>query len=135
MVFAVVYVAGDRELLILGLVKRRAATAGDEVADSIAQGAVKEMVVTAKALIKEHYDKPLVRSVMAQVGGEGMMGLSAAQRFPEDYDFINSTNVITGFSRGTVWQLWVWMATHDTEPVSFRPRQLCPESVDAKSPP
>ena len=74
-----------------------------------------EMIVTAKALIKVHYDKPLVRSVMAQVGGEGMMGLSAAQRFPEDYDFINSTNVITGFSRGTVWQLWVWMATHDTE--------------------
>src|SRR5205823_1864281 len=74
-----------------------------------------EMTVTAKALIKANYDKPLVRSVVAQVGGEAKLGLSSAQRFPEDYDVIDSTNVITRFSRSTAWQLWIWTATHGTE--------------------
>ena len=74
-----------------------------------------EMTVTAKALIKAHYEKPLLRSVVAQVGGEAKLGLNAAQRFPEDYDAIVSTNVITSFSRSAVFQFWGWMATHETE--------------------
>jgi feruloyl esterase len=74
-----------------------------------------EMTVTAKALIKAHYEKPLLRSVVAQVGGEAKLGLNAAQRFPEDYDAIVATNVITSFSRSAVFQFWGWMATHETE--------------------
>ena len=83
-----------------------------------------EMTVTAKALIKAHYDKPLVRSVVAQAGGEAKLGLGAAQRFPEDYDAVNATNVITRFSHSALWQMWMWMATHETEGSALPPQKL-----------
>ena len=83
-----------------------------------------EMTVTAKALIKAHYDKPLVRSVVAQAGGEAKLGLGAAQRFPEDYDAVNATNVITRFSHSALWQIWMWMATHETEGSALPPQKL-----------
>ncbi|OFW27935.1 MAG: hypothetical protein A3G76_09350 [Acidobacteria bacterium RIFCSPLOWO2_12_FULL_65_11] len=74
-----------------------------------------EMTIVAKALIKAHYSRPLLRSVVAQGGGGTMLSLSSAQRFPEDYDFIAATGMSSHFSRHTMGQLWVWMATHKDE--------------------
>src|SRR5262249_6932098 len=56
--------------------------------------AAHETVVVSKALIKAYYDTPLKYSVIAEGGGGTIAALSAAQRYPEDFD------VIAG-SRGT----------------------------------
>ncbi len=45
-----------------------------------------EMTVFSKALISAYYGSPLKYSVMAESGGGTIAALSAAQRYPEDYD-------------------------------------------------
>ena len=71
-----------------------------------------EMTVASKALIKAYYDRPLQYSVMAESGGGTIAALSAAQRYPEDYDVIAVTAMSSHLSRHTFGQMWVWYATH-----------------------
>src|SRR6185369_16498739 len=74
-----------------------------------------EMVVASKALIKAYYDTPLKYSVIAEGGGGTIAALSAAQRYPEDYDVIAVTGMSSYLSRHTFGQMWYWYATHDVE--------------------
>src|SRR5215510_4562419 len=74
--------------------------------------AAHEMTVASKAMIKAYYDTPLQYSVMAEGGGGTIAALSAAQRYPEDYDVIAVTGMSSYLSRHTFGQMWVWYATH-----------------------
>ncbi|HEY6346111.1 MAG TPA: tannase/feruloyl esterase family alpha/beta hydrolase [Bryobacteraceae bacterium] len=79
-----------------------------------------EMTVFAKALIAAYYDSPLKYSVMAESGGGTIAALSAAQRYPEDYDALAITSMSSYLSRHTFGQMWVWYATHQDD-ASFIP--------------
>src|SRR5262245_21750618 len=87
--------------------------------------AAHEMTVTAKAVIKAYYDAPLKYSVMAEGGGGTIAALSAAQRYPEDYDVIAVTGMSSYLSRHTFGQMWFWQATHKDE-ASFIPADKYP---------
>jgi len=82
-----------------------------------------EMTVAAKAFIKAYYDTPLKYSVMAEGGGGTIAALSAAQRYPEDYDIIAVTGMSSYLSRHTFGQMWVWYATHKDEASFIQPSQ------------
>src|SRR5262245_14154181 len=73
------------------------------------------MTVVSKALIKAYYNTPLKYSVMAEGGGGTIAALSAAQRYPEDFDIIAVTGMSSYLSRHTFGQMWYWQATHETE--------------------
>src|SRR4029453_3899750 len=77
--------------------------------------AAHEMTVASKAFIKAYYDAPLKYSVMAEGGGGTIAALSAAQRYPEDYDVIAVTGMSSYLSRHTFGQMWYWQATHKDE--------------------
>jgi feruloyl esterase len=79
-----------------------------------------EMTVASKALIAAYYDTPLKYSVMAESGGGTIAALSAAQRYPEDYDALAVTSMSSYLSRHTFGQMWIWYATHESE-ASFIP--------------
>jgi len=79
-----------------------------------------EMAVFSKALIAAYYDSPLKYSVMAESGGGTIAALSAAQRYPEDYDLLAVTSMSSYLSRHTFGQMWIWYATHEDE-ASFIP--------------
>jgi feruloyl esterase len=81
-----------------------------------------EMTIASKALIKAYYDAPLKYSVMAEGGGGTIAALSAAQRYPEDYDIIAVTGMSSYLSRHTFGQMWYWQATHMDE-ASFIPAE------------
>jgi feruloyl esterase len=77
--------------------------------------AAHEMTVLSKAIIRAYYDSPLKYSVIAEGGGGTIAALSAAQRYPEDYDVIAVTGMSSYLSRHTFGQMWYWQATHDGE--------------------
>jgi len=79
-----------------------------------------EMTVASKAIVKAFYAMPVKASVMAEGGGGTIAALSAAQRFPDDYDAIAVTGMSSYLTRHTFAQMWVWMATHKDE-ASFIP--------------
>ena len=79
-----------------------------------------EMTVASKALIKAYYDAPLELSLMAEGGGGTIAALSAAQRYPEDYDLIAVVGMSSNLSRHVFGQMWIWQATHQSE-ASFIP--------------
>jgi feruloyl esterase len=79
-----------------------------------------EMTVFAKGMIKAYYASPLKYSVMAESGGGTIAALSAAQRYPEDYDALAVTSMSSYLSHHTFGQMWIWYATHDSE-ASFIP--------------
>jgi len=79
-----------------------------------------EMTVVAKALIAKYYDSPLKYSVMAESGGGTIAALSAAQRYPEDYDALAVTSMSSYLSHHTFGQMWIWYATHEND-ASFIP--------------
>src|SRR5436190_7368714 len=82
-----------------------------------------EMVVASKALIKAYYDSPLKYSVIAEGGGGTIAALSAAQRYPEDYDVIAVTGMSSYLSRHTFGQMWYWQATHKDEASMIPPEK------------
>jgi feruloyl esterase len=79
-----------------------------------------EMTVASKALIAGYYETPLKYSVMAESGGGTIAALSAAQRYPEDYDLLAVTSMSSYLSRHTFGQMWIWYATHQDD-ASFIP--------------
>jgi feruloyl esterase len=82
-----------------------------------------EMVVASKALIKAYYDTPLKYSVIAEGGGGTIAALSAAQRYPEDYDVIAVTGMSSYLSRHTFGQMWYWQATHKDQASFLAPEK------------
>ena len=89
-----------------------------------------EMTVVSKALIKAYYDATLKYSVMAESGGGTIAALSAAQRYPEDYDLIAITGMSSYLSRHTFGQMWAWYATHKDD-ASFIPPEKYPAIHEA----
>jgi feruloyl esterase len=83
-----------------------------------------ETTVVAKALIKAFYDAPLKYSVIAEGGGGTIAALSAAQRYPEDFDIVAVTGMSSYLSRHTFGQMWYWQATHETEHHLLTPKEL-----------
>jgi feruloyl esterase len=79
-----------------------------------------EMTVFSKAMIAAYYDSPLKYSLMSEAGGGTIAALSAAQRYPEDYDVLAVTSMSSYLSRHTFGQMWIWYATHKDE-ASFIP--------------
>jgi feruloyl esterase len=79
-----------------------------------------EMTVVSKAVIAAFYDTRLKYSVMAESGGGTIAALSAAQRYPEDYDILAVTSMSSYLSRHTFGQMWIWYATHESA-ASFIP--------------
>jgi hypothetical protein len=76
------------------------------------------MNVAARALVSAYYGKRPQRVITAGPGGQ--VGLSAAQRFPEDYDAVAVTNLTAFVSRHILSEMWMWYATHQ-EPGSMVP--------------
>jgi feruloyl esterase len=68
------------------------------------------MNVAARALTSAFYGKTPQRVITAGPGGQ--VGLSAAQRFAEDYDAVAVTNLTAFVSRHTLSEMWMWYATH-----------------------
>ncbi len=71
-----------------------------------------EMTVAAKALIKAFYGQDPKLSYMAEDGGGTIAALSAAQRYPADYDSIAATGMASYLSHHVFGQMWIWQATH-----------------------
>ena len=84
-----------------------------------------EMTVAAKALIRTFYGSAPKLSLMAESGGGTIAALSAAQRYPEDYDGLAVVAMSSYLTRHTFGQMWVWMATHKDE-ASFIPPDKYP---------
>jgi feruloyl esterase len=82
--------------------------------------AAHETTVTSKALIKVFYGRDARLSYMAEGGGGTIAALSAAQRYPADYDAIAVTGMSSYLTRHTFGQMWIWQATH-ASPESFIP--------------
>src|SRR5262249_37037092 len=63
-------------------------------------------------------------------GGGTIAALSAAQRFPEDYDILAVTGMSSYLSRHTFGQMWIWYATHK-DAASFIPPEKYPAIHEA----
>ncbi|HVZ19669.1 MAG TPA: tannase/feruloyl esterase family alpha/beta hydrolase [Vicinamibacterales bacterium] len=74
--------------------------------------AAHEMTVASKAIIKAFYGTAPKYSYMAEGGGGTIAALSAAQRYPDDYDAIAVTGMSSYLTRHTFGQMWIWQATH-----------------------
>jgi feruloyl esterase len=85
--------------------------------------AAHETVVASKAFIKAYYDTPLKYSVSSEGGGGTIAALSAAQRYPEDFDIIAVTGMSSHLSRHTFAQMWIWQATHQDEASFIAPEK------------
>ena len=79
-----------------------------------------EMTLTAKALIKAFYGQDAKASYMAEGGGGTIAALSAAQRYPTDYDAIAATGMASYLTHHVFGQMWIWQATHK-DAASFIP--------------
>ena len=87
--------------------------------------AAHEMTVASKAIITAFYGTAPKYSYMAEGGGGTIAALSAAQRYPADYDAIAVTGMSSYLTRHTFGQMWIWQATHkDAE--SFIPPSKYP---------
>jgi feruloyl esterase len=82
--------------------------------------AAHETTVASKAIIRAFYGTAPRLSYIAEGGGGTIAALSAAQRYPEDYDIIAVTGMSSHLTRHTFAQMWVWMATHK-DAASFIP--------------
>jgi len=89
-----------------------------------------EMTAAAKALIAAFYGNGPKVSVISEGGGGTIAALSAAQRYPEDYDMISVTGMSSYLTRHTFAQMWFWHATHKDE-ASFIPPEKYPLIHDA----
>jgi feruloyl esterase len=79
-----------------------------------------EMTVASKAIVKAFYGVAPTLSYMAEGGGGTIAALSAAQRYPDDYDTIAVTGMSSYLTRHTFGQMWIWQATHK-DAASFIP--------------
>jgi feruloyl esterase len=84
-----------------------------------------EMTAASKVLVRAYYGKPAQFSYMSESGGGTIAALSAAQRYPEDYDALAVTAMSSHLTRHTFGQMWVWQATHQSD-ASFIQPELYP---------
>jgi feruloyl esterase len=82
-----------------------------------------EMTVAAKALMRAFYGSGPKLSLMAEAGGGTIAALSAAQRYPEDYDGLAVVAMSSYLTRHTFGQMWVWQATHASDASFLTPEK------------
>jgi feruloyl esterase len=87
--------------------------------------AAHEMTVAAKAMTRAFYSRAPTVSLMAESGGGTIAALSAAQRYPADYDILAVVAMSSHLTRHTFGQMWTWQATHASD-ASFIPSDKYP---------
>jgi len=85
-----------------------------------ADRAVHEMTVKGKAIVAAHYARPPTFAYFNGCSTGGRQALTAAQRYPDDFNgIIGGAPAIYG-SHQSAGQIWIWQATHKDE-ASFIP--------------
>lgn len=74
--------------------------------------AVHEMTVAAKTLAAAFYGNPPKYAYWNGCSTGGRQGLTAAQRYPEDFDAVIAGSPANYATRQTFGQVWMWRATH-----------------------
>lgn len=87
-----------------------------------AERAIHEMTVAGKAITEAYYDAGPRFAYFSGCSTGGRQALTAAQRYPEDYDGIVAGAPAIYGSHQSAGQLWIWNATHQDE-ASFLPRE------------
>jgi feruloyl esterase len=77
--------------------------------------AVHEMTVTAKAVAAAYYGSPAQKTYFNGCSTGGRQALTAAQRYPSDFDAIVAGASANFARRQTFGQIWLWQATHKDE--------------------
>jgi feruloyl esterase len=85
--------------------------------------AVHEMTVTAKAVAAAYYGNAPEKSYFNGCSTGGRQALTAAQRYPLDYDAIVAGAPANAVRRQTFGQVWLWQATHKDEASLLKPDQ------------
>ena len=77
--------------------------------------AVHEMTVTAKAVAAAYYGNAPRKAYFNGCSTGGRQAVTAAQRYPEDFDAIVAGATANFARRQTFGQIWLWQATHKDE--------------------
>ena len=77
--------------------------------------AVHEMTVTAKAVAAAYYGNAPQKAYFNGCSTGGRQAVTAAQRYPEDFDAIVAGATANFARRQTFGQIWLWQATHKDE--------------------
>jgi feruloyl esterase len=91
----------------------------EELTD-FADRAVHQMTMTSKAILAAFYGTGPKRSYFNGCSTGGRQALTAAQRFPDDFDGIVAGAPAIYASHQTAGQIWLWQATHKDD-ASFIP--------------
>jgi len=83
--------------------------------------AVHEMTVTAKALASAYYASAPKQAYFNGCSTGGRQALTAAQRYPLDFDGIVAGAPANAVRRQTFGQIWLWQATHQDEASMLTP--------------
>src|SRR5205823_9923863 len=73
---------------------------------------IHEMQVKSKSVVAPFYGNGPKRSYFSGCSTGGRQALTAAQRFPDDYDAIVAGAPAIYASHQSAGQLWIWNATH-----------------------
>jgi len=85
--------------------------------------AVHEMTVTAKALATAYYGSAPQKAYFNGCSTGGRQALTAAQRYPLDFDAIVAGAPANFAKRQTFGQVWLWQATHKDEASLLTPEK------------
>src|SRR5947207_6279311 len=85
--------------------------------------AVHEMTVTAKAIAAAYYGSAPQKAYFNGCSTGGRQALTAAQRYPLDFDAIVAGAAANFAKRQTFGQVWLWQATHKDEASMLTPAQ------------
>jgi feruloyl esterase len=83
-----------------------------------------EMTLKAKQLIQKFYESPIRYSYWVGCSTGGKQGLTAAQRFPEDFDGIIAGAPANYMIHLHAWSIWVYQAVHKTPNSFLEPAHL-----------
>jgi len=85
--------------------------------------AVHEMTVTARAVAAAYYGAAPRKTYFNGCSTGGRQALTAAQRYPADFDAIVAGAAANFAKRQTFGQIWLWQATHKDEASMLTPAQ------------
>ena len=85
--------------------------------------AVHEMTVTAKAVAAAYYGSAPQKAYFNGCSTGGRQALTAAQRYPLDFDAIVAGAPANFAKRQTFGQVWLWQATHKNYPSMLSPEK------------
>src|SRR5215813_14164472 len=86
--------------------------------------AVHEMTLTAKAIVDAYYGTAPKASYFNGCSTGGRQALTAAQRYPLDFDAIVAGAPANAVRRQTFGQIWLWQATHKDDASLLTPEKF-----------